>query len=143
MPLSRRQREFVEHMVCCEDTGVTDADFAVMIGVSPETVKGWRRRPDVTAAFEVALAAYEDVSSPLGRKTFVWAVEEAIVNYRASEGAEKRHWWKVIHDMTEPTASASAKVDYSEWTMTDLEDEFSKRGMDETEAAIAAAKGAI
>ena len=141
--LTKRKREFVEHMLCSEDTGMTDKDFAELIGLHRNTVYEWKTDPEVVAAYEAAKKEYDDTKSIFGAKTFIWSLEEAIVNYRSADGAEKRHWWRMIRDLTEPMASGSQRVDYSTWSDEDLEAEFSRRGLSETEAAIEAAKGAV
>ena len=142
MPLSVRQREFAEHMACCEETGMSDKAFCELIGISPHTAVLWRKKPEIVKADEALLADVE-TTSVLARKTFVWSLEEAIVNYRDAEGSEKRQWWRLLRDLTEPVANASAHVSYEEWTDEDLEAEFSKRGLGEVEEAIEKAKGAL
>jgi hypothetical protein len=141
--LSKRKREFVEHMLCCEETGFTDKEFAERIGVRADTASKYRHDPDVIAAYETALKEQEQTASIFGAKTFIWTLEEAIINYKGAEGADKRLWWKLIRDLTEPMAGSSGRVDYSMWNDADLEAEFTRRGLNETEAAIEAAKGAL
>ena len=141
--LTQRKREFVDHMLSKDDTGLSDVAFMGMLGMSASCAKKWRQDAEVQAAYEAALKEQAGTKSVFGAKTFIWSLEEAIVAYKASEGSEKRQWWKLIHELTEDSAPGTGRVDYSTWTDDDLEAEWSRRGLSETEAAIEAAKGAV
>jgi hypothetical protein len=140
MPLSKRQREFVEHLLVCEETGMTDKDWAALMGLSAGTCQEWKKRPDVKDALDAARKEYDAGASVLGRKTFTWALEEAVVNYRKSLKAddmrEARQWWLTIKNLTEPEARSSARVDYGAWSIEDLGAEVFRRGLTPTEAAL-------
>ena len=143
--LSKRQREFVEHLLVSEETGMSDREWAELIGVSPATCVAWKRKPDVIDALEAAKKEYDAGASVLGRKTFTWALEEAVVNYRKSLAAddmrEARQWWLTIKNLTEPEARSSARVEYGSWSDEDLQAEVFRRGLTPTEAALAELQG--
>jgi hypothetical protein len=141
--LTKTKREYVDHLLAKDDTGFTDKMFASMLGLHPNTVKAWKIQPEVVAAYEAGLKEQEATKSVFGAKTFIWSLEEAVIAYKAAEGGEKRQWWKLIRDLTADSAPGSTRVDYSQWCDEDLEAEWSRRGLSETEAAIEAAKGAV
>ena len=119
---------------------MSDKEWAELMGLSPSTCIAWKHKPEVKEALEAAKKEYDAGASVLGRKTFTWALEEAVVNYRKSLKAddmrEARQWWLTIKNLTEPEARSSARVDYSAWSMEDLESEVFRRGLTEVEAAL-------
>jgi hypothetical protein len=145
--MTKRQREFVEHVVSCEDTGMTDKEWAGLMGVSPQTCAIWRKKPEIAKAIEDLSKEYDAGSSVLGRRTFVWSLEQMVVNYNrcldgeSSDMREARQWLLQIQKLTEPEARSSARVDYSQWSEADLEAEVFRRGLTEVEAALEGLQG--
>ena len=140
--ISKRMSEFIQHLCVCEETGMTDKEWAELVGMPPATCKQWKTRPDFIEALEAAKKEYDAGASVLGRKTYVWALEEMIVNYKKARDMEPpdmreaRQWLIQIQKLTEPEARSSARVDYSSWSEKDLEAEVFRRGLNEVEAKL-------
>ena len=144
--LTKRHREYIEHLCVCEETGLSDKDWAELMGLSYSILQQWKRRPDFIEALEAAKKEYDSGASVLGRKTFVWSLEEMIVNYRKCleeppDMREARQWLTKIQNLTEPEARSSARVDYSSWSEPDLEAEVYRRGLTEVEAKLEELQG--
>lgn len=135
MPLSKLQRECIDHLVIKAESGLSDKEWADRMRVTDRAMRNWKVLPEFEAALKSAQIAYDETTSVYGQKTYLWSLTEAEKNYKSAkrkgEGTETRHWWKELNALAAPAAETGPRVDYSQWTLESLKDEaYGKRGMD-------------
>jgi len=134
MAVTRLQREFIEHLMLKEQgSALSDAEWGRIVGIDPEVLKGWKK----TKEFNIALERERDrwtSLSPMERRTHLWAIEEAVKNYKAAQraksDAERRHWWKIVSDLTKPKEDESNTLDYSDYPDEELWRLIEERGLE-------------
>ena len=149
--LNAFQKAYVRHAVAQElerrdgGDGITDKDFAEVMGVHPNTIKNTKKNPSVAEAVKRAIeeldANHDFYMLCLKRR----GIEELWAAFKVASGAEKRHYLTKILDITKEVADYDDAPDYSDMTDEDLaalcmKREVSPLGMSRTELA-ALAKG--
>lgn len=145
MAVTRLQREFIEHLML-KDQGnmLSDAEWARIAGLDPEVCKGWKKTQEFNAALDRETQRWQHLS-PFERRTHLWAIEEAVKNYKSAQRskaeAEKRHWWKLVMDLTAPAKDDGGTIDYSSYSEQDLWHLIEERGLTEDDFVQAAIQG--
>ena len=125
--LNAFQKAYVRHAVAQEiekrDGGIstiTDAAFADVMGVHPNTIKNTKKNPAVA---EAVLRGVEELDVnhdyymlSLKRR----AHEELWVNYKAASGAEKRHYLTKLLEITKDVEEYDDAPEYTDMTDEDL-----------------------
>ena len=139
MALNSAQKAFLRHCVSSEcevrerkslqaakpgarlaKTTLDDKDFAELIGVHPQTLKLWKRRPEFQAALKKGIEEFESSSDYFGLVLKHRTREELWANYRNATGAEKRHYLTMVQKEVGDVAEYDDSPDYEDMTDDDL-----------------------
>ena len=132
MALTKLQREFIEHILLCEEEGshLSDPRWADIHQLNPQAVKDWKKGKEFSRVLELERERRKE-QSPGARRTYQWAMEQAVLNYdKARSEAERRQWWKEIVTLTKPEDDASDTIDYSTYSDDDLWALIIERGLE-------------
>jgi hypothetical protein len=140
MAITRLQREFIEHLMLKEQgSALSDAEWGRVVGVDPEVLKGWKKTKEFTTALDRERTRWTSLS-PMERRSHLWAIEEAVKNYKTAQSsrsdAERRHWWKIVADLTKPKEDECNTLDYSSYPDEELWRLIEERGFESDAARI-------
>jgi hypothetical protein len=130
MSLSAAQKAFLRHLVAAEwekgagesSAMLTDAGFAEVIGVHPNTVKLWKTQPAFQEALKVARREFSESKDYLAYCMRARAMEQLWKEFdRAPSGKpEKRHYLDLIFAQTKQFESDPMTVSYDDMNDDDL-----------------------
>ena len=122
--LTPPQRAYIRHLVVHRDdptNTMSKVQFADYIGVHPKTLQYWENKPEFQDALAKAFEEYEQSSDYFKTCARHKVMEQGLVEFEKSKGAERRKWWDKLEQVTRDADVAGDTIDYSSLSDEELE----------------------
>lgn len=126
------QRAYIRHLVASASdpkNTMNKTQFADYIGVHPKTLAYWEDKPEFQEALTKAREEFENSSDYFKTCARHKVLEQALVEYEKSKGAERRKWWDKIEALTRDADVSDDTIDYSSLPDEELESLIMGRGL--------------